>query len=56
MIRDREVFWANSIDFDGRQCKTLIHWNGLTERLGLSLIDLPVHQTCEIRKNGVRLV
>jgi len=60
MIRDGEVFWTDSIDFDNNQCRTLIHRNGLTSRLARIPFgresSTPIHQTCELRKNGVRLV
>jgi len=60
MLRDGEVFWTDSIDFDNNQCRTLIHCNGLTSRLAgipfSRLSSIPIHQTCELRKNGVRLI
>lgn len=48
--------WTNSIDYENNQCRTLIHWNSLTDRLGGVSQKMPIHQTCEIRRNGHRIL
>ena len=50
------AFWTPSIDYDNNQCRSLIHSNGLTDRLPGASKDLPIHQVCEIRINGHRTI
>lgn len=58
---DAGCLWADSLDFENVQCRTLIHWNSLTslipgfgghtihsdEKFGDG--SAPIHQTCALR-------
>lgn len=49
--------WVNSLDSDGHLCRALINSNSLTDRLDFPDMDLPIHQTNEIRdRQGRRIL
>lgn len=50
------VFWTYSLDYRGNLCRSLININSLTSRLEYAPMDLPIHQTCEIRDHGQRIL